>query len=255
MDPFSAAQLEEYTFVKSAHVLSELASTNTYARELASRDKLDLPALVVAVKQTAGRGQQNRTWWSGPGSLTFTLAIENLDRDAPGLVAIAAAIAVCKTISAFAPNIEPQVKWPNDVLVDGKKISGVLIESIALSRSITLVGIGVNTNCSLADAEVELQAIASSLKDLTGSDVDQQQFLIQLVNELNTWIYERQTKGVIGSFMNVSKFNAGDPICVKSSRFGILTGQFVGINAVAELIVSVDGKSLAIASGSIVDPD
>ena len=252
MDPFSAEQLQKSSFVNSVVVRSELASTNCYAKELVQSRNLATPSVVIAITQTAGRGRRDKSWWSGPGSLTFTLVLEKT-KLVDGLVSIAAAIAVSESVRAFVPTLNPLIKWPNDVLVDGKKICGILIEVIAAPSPVALVGIGVNTNCRMNDINQDLGKPVTSLLDETNQPIDQQQFLIELLGQLNKWIIGSRKKGIIDTFMNISQFKSGQPIRVESPQITTIVGQFVGIGMSGELILSVDGKSVPITSGSIID--
>jgi hypothetical protein len=69
---------------------------------------------------------------------------------------------------------------------------------------------------------------------------------------LNSWINQRTAKGIIDTFMSISQFEPGQPICVQTSRFGTVSGKFNGIGTNGELILSVDGKPLVVESGSNV---
>lgn len=252
MSEFDARALERNTFVQTAIVLPETDSTNDYAKRLIGTEAVELPALIVAQRQTAGRGQQNKSWWSGAGSLTFTLMLEHSNCAAGGITAIASAIAVCETVRHFHPSLQPKIKWPNDVLLGDEKIAGILIENVASLQDCSLVGIGVNTNCQLQQSFKDVSKIATSLFDATGHAVEQQQFLLHLTQSLNSWICACETKGIIDTFMSIARFKKGETISMETSRFGRLTGHFVGIGTLGELILLANGKSFSIESGSIV---
>ena len=116
-------------FVCTLREYESLDSTSDTARELVARGGIELPLLVLAHRQTAGRGRGDHSWWSGEGSLTFTIAI---DPAAHGLrpeheprVALAVAVALCRVIEADA-DVSPQIRWPNDVECDDRKLAGIL---------------------------------------------------------------------------------------------------------------------------------
>ena len=251
MSEFDAHALQRDSFVNTVVLLPEIDSTNDYAKRMVGSQAVELPALIVAQQQTAGRGQQEKSWWSGSGSLTFTLVLEQ-SRCAPGgITALASAIAVCQTIGHFHPSLQPNIKWPNDVFLANKKTAGILIENIADVQNFMLVGIGVNTNCQLQRSPEHVRSIATSLFDESGKTVPQQQFLLHLTQRLNLWICDREPKGIIDTFMRIARFKKGETILVESSRFGALAGQFLGIGSLGELILSVNGKSFSVESGSI----
>jgi BirA family transcriptional regulator, biotin operon repressor / biotin---[acetyl-CoA-carboxylase] ligase len=133
--------------------LRETASTNDLARVLAAAGAPH-GTLVTAGHQTAGRGRQGRTWTAPPGQgLLLSLVV----READPLLPLRAGLAVADLAGDGA-----RVKWPNDVLLDGRKVAGVLVESRP-QEGWTVVGIGVNAAIDLADMPAELRATAASL--------------------------------------------------------------------------------------------
>ena len=128
-------------------VFDSLPSTNDFAAKLA-RDSANDGVAVITDMQTAGRGQHGRTWTAAPGSgVLMSLLLfppEQLRR--PAILTAWAAIAVCRTIQKMI-GISARIKWPNDVLVHGKKVCGILIEQ---GRG-TVVGVGLNVSQTAAD--------------------------------------------------------------------------------------------------------
>jgi BirA family transcriptional regulator, biotin operon repressor / biotin---[acetyl-CoA-carboxylase] ligase len=128
-------------------------STNDRARELASGGAPD-GTLVTAAGQTAGRGRQGRSWAGPPGrSLLLSVVLRDFD----GLLSLRAGLAVADVAGEVAV-----VKWPNDVLLDGRKVAGVLVEA-RLQEGWAVVGIGVNVAVDPAQLPEELRAIAGTL--------------------------------------------------------------------------------------------
>jgi BirA family biotin operon repressor/biotin-[acetyl-CoA-carboxylase] ligase len=127
-----------------------IGSTNDRALELAAAGEVALPLLVLAERQTAGRGRGGNHWWTETGALTFSLALE-----APAVrlpphrwpqVALTAGIAVYDALRTQSRGAELRLKWPNDVYLAGRKVCGVLSESVPGWRDRLVVGIGVNVN-------------------------------------------------------------------------------------------------------------
>ena len=142
-------------------------STNAEARRFAERGE-PMPVWLMAARQTAGRGRHGRNWVSDPGNLFVSLL---LDCDAPprtaGQVSFVAALAVVDTLHPLLPDATVQIKWPNDVLVDGRKIAGILLESHAAGAGqvrALIVGIGVN----LASAPPDTAFPATCLAQIIG---------------------------------------------------------------------------------------
>jgi BirA family transcriptional regulator, biotin operon repressor / biotin---[acetyl-CoA-carboxylase] ligase len=133
--------------------LRATTSTNDRARELAQAGALH-GTLVTAAEQTAGRGRQGRTWTAPPGS---ALLLSVILRDPPSLVPLAAALAVAEVAGAGA-----QIKWPNDVLLDDRKVAGILAEGRP-QDGWAVLGIGLNVALRIEDLPPELHDTAGTL--------------------------------------------------------------------------------------------
>ncbi len=115
----------------------KIPSTQTYAQNLIARNGASDHTAVVAAAQSAGRGRYRRTWVSHHGNLYVSFIFHSPVRDAR--ISYAAAVAVAESLISFGANA--RIKWPNDIMVDGRKISGILIEYL---KDFVIVGIGVN---------------------------------------------------------------------------------------------------------------
>lgn len=146
---------------------AEVDSTNREAR-LWAREGAPDGAVVVAARQTAGRGRLRRRWESPEGTgLYYSVIVRpNLPEEAFPCLTFAAAMAVCDACRAFAP--ETVVKWPNDLILYGRKIAGILLEK---EGGAAVIGIGVNARQRREDFPEELREKAGSLEMLTGKPV------------------------------------------------------------------------------------
>ena len=115
----------------------KISSTQDYAHDLIARGDAHNKTIIQALAQSAGRGRYRRTWVSHHGNLYASFIYKTTERD-PKL-SYAVAVAIAETLIALG--MMPEIKWPNDVLIKGKKISGVLIE---YSQSFVIIGIGIN---------------------------------------------------------------------------------------------------------------
>jgi BirA family biotin operon repressor/biotin-[acetyl-CoA-carboxylase] ligase len=139
--------------------LRRTGSTNDHARRLATAGAPH-GTLVTAAEQTAGRGRQGRSWLAPPGS---ALLLSLVLRDPPPLLPLAAAVAVAETAeSVGAPGVAAGIKWPNDVLVDGRKVAGILVEARP-QEGWAVLGIGLNVAVRLEDLPADLRATAGTL--------------------------------------------------------------------------------------------
>ncbi len=149
----------------------EIDSTNTYA--LAQGQIGDV---IVADRQTLGRGRLGRSWFSEPGlGLWFTAV---LDDPTEGLT-FAAALAVREAVAA---RCALKIKWPNDLLCDGKKVCGILVES---RGGTTALGVGLNVHHRREDFPEELQEKAGSLSSVAGGEWDRAALLRDVLNALD----------------------------------------------------------------------
>lgn len=126
-----------------------LRSTQEYVMDLA--DTLQDGTVVVATTQTAGKGRMGHQWISPPGSLTFSILLRPaLDLDAAHVIMAAAALSLNHTISHHAMR-KSTIKWPNDILIDGRKVAGIITDiSIQNSLQWVVIGAGVNVLCDAA---------------------------------------------------------------------------------------------------------
>lgn len=142
--------------------LDSVNSTNEYIKNLDGTD-----IIVCAKRQTGGKGTKGRSFSSFEGGLYISLLRrpEKFKADKAFKIMINASVAVCETLKSFGVN--PVIKWANDVLINGKKICGTLIENTVSSNLITcyIVGMGININNALP---AEIEDIATSLKKETG---------------------------------------------------------------------------------------
>lgn len=182
------SRIESTGLVAQVEHHAEIASTNDRAVALAGRDDVPLPLLVIAERQTAGRGRGANRWWSAAGALTFSLLVETSDAAlAPEKwpqFSLTAGLAICEALARHAPHHLWGLKWPNDVFVDERKICGILIEAPSAARRRLVIGIGINVNNSFASAPEELQQRATALCDVLGRELSATEVLLDVLRAL-----------------------------------------------------------------------
>lgn len=146
-----------------------LTSTNEVAAREAQQGAAE-GTIVVADEQTAGRGRLERVWLSPKGSLAMSVILYPGLSLLPSLIMLAS-LSVVHGIES-ATGLRAEIKWPNDVLINGKKVCGILIESDVQGNRVnhSVIGIGINVNLKLAGFP-EISSIATSLSDELGRDV------------------------------------------------------------------------------------
>lgn len=160
----------------------ELSSTNDYARYITRQSEVESGTVIRTDCQTAGRGQLGAVWESAPGkNLTLTIILHPnwLRAEAQVGLSQAVALAVAASIQAFVPEMDVSIKWPNDLLVQRRKVGGILIENTISGQFLaqSLIGIGVNVN------QVHFSSAlpnAASLSSLAGRQIDLDAFQAHL---------------------------------------------------------------------------
>jgi len=161
-------------------------STNDEARRLAAAGEAG-PLWIVAREQSKGRGRRGRVWVSQQGNLFATLLTRG-SRPASGQLAFVAGLAAGEAIAQLAPTIPVVLKWPNDVLLGGKKVCGILLEGFGEALAI---GIGVNLAHYPADAEFP----ATSVKETTGRAPNSDDALTLLAGTMAAWYEVWRARG------------------------------------------------------------
>lgn len=156
-----------------------LPSTNSHAAALAHAGASE-GTLVTTDDQTAGRGRIGRPWKALPGQM-LALSLVLRPTFPPHFLVMAAALAVAETIEQFA-GPRAGIKWPNDVLVDERKVCGILIE---VSEDVAILGIGLNVNGSFA-RDPDLAARATTLEQATGHPLSRETLLAELLRRLDS---------------------------------------------------------------------
>ncbi len=206
-------------------------STNARARELASRGAPH-GTIVTARAQSAGRGRQGRTWVGPPGR---ALLCSVLLRDPPRLLPLVAGVAVADVAGPRA-----RVKWPNDVLLDGRKVAGILVEGRPQERWMVL-GIGLNVAVRESDLPAELRATAGTL----GLEPDEVEPTLQrLLASLQGWIGAEP--GVV-----LERFRERDALLDRPLRWADGHGTGAGIDDDGRLVVRTGGGRVALEAGEV----
>lgn len=161
---------------------SSLPSTMLAAREEARSGAVE-GTVILADEQSAGRGRRERTWLSPKGGVALSVILRPRLPELPSLIMVAS-LAVVHSIAATT-GLAPQIKWPNDVLIDGRKVCGILIENELRGERVerAVIGIGINVNMRMADFP-EIEPIATSLSDELGRTLSRLELVRRLLVEL-----------------------------------------------------------------------
>jgi len=204
-------------------------STNRVAMELGNADEPE-GTVVLAEEQTTGRGRAGRKWHSERGTgLYFTVLLRpRLSPAQAPLLTMLAGISAHAAIQAQT-GLAPELKWPNDLLLNGKKIGGILTEMYAEPSAVRFVIVGVGINVNQEKFPAELSSIATSLKRESGRITYRLELLLRLLTQMETDYNRFLREGggfVVERFQNLSTFAQGRRVRVDTG-----TESYVGITA------------------------
>ncbi len=231
----------------------EVESTNDEIKRLAEKGYHE-GTLVIAEKQTMGKGRLGRSWISPPTGLWFSILLRPPipPRDAPKLSLLAAAAlqeTLCKEF-----HIQTKIKWPNDLLVNGKKICGILTEMKGeMDRvSYVVMGVGINVNQEVNDFSGELLNTGTSLRIIKGKEIDRVVLLRKYLETLEGFYLDYLENG----------FDRTREACVKNSHTlgntitifsgdQKFTGKAVNLGMDGALILNIENKEVSFYGGEI----
>ncbi|MDX1585267.1 MAG: biotin--[acetyl-CoA-carboxylase] ligase [Balneolaceae bacterium] len=222
----------------------ELDSTNSYMKKLPG-DKIDHGLLCLADSQTEGRGQYNKSWDAAPGkNLTFTLAFKPGESSRFHIVTLVCAKAIIDEIKNRY-GLKPYIKWPNDIIVEEKKIAGLLTESTFCGNKVDRLLVGIGLNVNQEEFPSRLKDIAASLKLLTGQMISREELLASLLSRME-YGYGRWHKRDSSLLKEINKNIEGYGRWVTLSINGVEReepGKLLGINEKGQMtIINPEGE-------------
>lgn len=241
---------------KRVHYFAEIDSTNLWAQRRAAQGGEE-GEMVIAETQTQGKGRLGRRWVSPPGLnlyLSVILRPQFPPVHAPQIT-LMSAVAVAETVRSFIP-FAPQIKWPNDILVQGKKLAGILTESSCDPERIhfVILGIGVNLNFPRDLMPESIRDRSTSILDLTGKPVDRMSFARRLIQDLDRCYGDLEEEGFPSMARRWEGFFylRGRRVRVESMDHAVL-GRAMGIDRDGALIIEGEGGALQrIVAGDVV---
>jgi BirA family biotin operon repressor/biotin-[acetyl-CoA-carboxylase] ligase len=178
------------------HHFEVISSTNDHARDLAEQGAAH-GEVVVAESQTGGRGRRGRPWVSPPGRNVYLSVVLRPDLPPARVteLTLLTSVAICDALRQA--NVPAEIKWPNDVLVGGRKIAGILTELASEPERVhwVVVGIGVNVNATEADFPEELRPIATSVRIERGEPAPRALFVAACLTALEAWLDRHAEEG------------------------------------------------------------
>ena len=244
--------LHETEFVSEIQIFSELDSTNRYLKELA-KDGAKEGTVIIANKQSAGRGRLGRSFFSpeGTGIYMSILLRPNMELQKSVRITSMAAVAVARAIEKVS-GIETKIKWVNDIFLNGKKVCGILTESGIHTTTGTLeyavLGIGINVgNIQFPE---ELKEIATSICNECNHTVQREKLIAEILKELEAWY----SSLFDGSFLKESRKRSmllGKDILVVGSGEKDYKAKALDLDDMGHLWIEKEGKKAMLHCGEV----
>ncbi|ABK43985.1 biotin--acetyl-CoA-carboxylase ligase [Magnetococcus marinus MC-1] len=214
---------------KQAYFFAETDSTNARASQLA-RDGAPEGTLCCADAQSGGRGRMQRVWVSPAGeNLYFSVVLKPaIAPNDAAQITLLAGLALAQTLRDDLHIEDLYLKWPNDILIGGRKVAGILTEMMAEPERVRyiVVGVGVNVNGRVGDMPADLQCIATTLRESSGRSFDRSQLLARFLDRLGYW-YRQFLQGGFA------------PLRESWLQYGDIQGRRVRVNFYAESFTGV----------------
>jgi BirA family biotin operon repressor/biotin-[acetyl-CoA-carboxylase] ligase len=234
------------------HWFTRLRSTNDHAAVLRRRGDLFAPAVVLAGRQTAGRGRGENVWWTAPGCLTVTLALPIDEQIAPHQIPLIAGLAVRNAAAELTGDQQILLKWPNDILHRDRKLGGLLCERI---QKADLVGIGLNVNVDVSAAPLAVRSRMTTLAAVARLPIDQTEALLRIVSHLRDMLQRAANRPFAELLHEYDSHHAliGRQISVSNTpEAAVLSGKCQGLDSNGRLLLSDGRKVHRILSGQVM---
>ncbi len=230
-----------------------IGSTNNEALAWATSGAKDL-SLVIADEQTAGRGRLDRKWFTPKGTaLAFSLILRPTTGEKPHLTRIVGLAALAVADALRRRGLDTQIKWPNDVLLNGCKVAGILIESVWSGDEVDclVIGTGINVfNQAVPSADL-LQFPATSLEKSLGPFIEREKLLQDILAGIIALRPHIGSEAFLASWEKALAFR-GEQVQVEEGKGTSVTGKLLGLEPDGSLRLSnVDGKSVTVRFGDV----
>lgn len=248
-------KLNSKSIGREIHYFEKLDSTNSKAKELAIKGAVE-GTCIIASSQHDGKGRYGRTWSSPKSGIWLSVILSpDIEPERAPLLTILAGIAVARTIRELC-DLEATIKWPNDVLIDQKKVCGILTEAICIGDEVRhmILGIGINANFDISELPEDVQNSATTLKNELGHVVSNDEFISNLLQNLDKCykkLKQRKFRELLEEWRRLST-TLGREVKIRDGEEEI-QGLALEIDEFGALIVrDRNGKSQRIINGDCI---
>lgn len=241
---------------KNLYVYHEVNSTNTVAKFL-STNGAENGSVVISEKQTAARGRSGKAWESPLGGVWLSIILTpNVDHSKLPLITLATGVAVANTLERIGVK-NPEIKWPNDIMINGKKVCGILTEAVAKFNTIEniIIGVGIDANLNLDEFPEELKEGTTTLEKELGRKGNENLLITIFLEEFEKIC----DQFIAGGYEDILKewrkrsYTIGKIVEVREPFNKYYDGYVVGIGKEGALVVEkIDGTLEKVISGECI---
>ena len=241
---------------KNLYIYNEVKSTNTVARFLSSNN-VENGTVVISEKQTAAKGRSGKSWESPLGGIWLSVILRpHVDHSRIPLITLATGVAVAKSLEKVGIE-NPEIKWPNDIMINGKKVCGILTEAIAKFNTIetVIVGVGIDANLNLDEFPEDLKDGTTTVEKELGQKRNENELIKIFFEEFEKIINifnEKEYEQILKEWRKYS-YTIGKIVEVREPYNKYYDGYVVGIGKEGALIVEkIDGTLEKVISGECI---
>lgn len=243
--------LETEEIGRELYLFRSVKSTNTVAKFLSQN--VSNGTVILSETQTGGRGRTGKKYQSPKGGIWLSIILKpDIAPSKAPLLTLATAVAVARTLDHF--NIESEIKWPNDILINEKKVCGILTESIAKFNNLesVIVGVGINSEININEFPEEIRDYSIALSDVVEDDINPEKGIAYFFKEIE-FIYNKFLEGDINFiFDEWRKYNhtIGKYVEIRQPLGKVISGYAVGIDREGGLVIEkADDSLVKVVSG------
>lgn len=247
---YKLQELREHLRPFRLHWFPRLRSTNDHAANLRKRGELFAPAIVLSGRQTAGRGRAGNTWWSGAGCLTVTFAMAIEEHLSVHQLPLVAGLAARNAAAELTSNAEIALKWPNDLVYNGRKLAGLLCERI---HRVDLIGLGMNINVNPNAAPPPLRRRITSLAAIAGRTFGMNDALTVIARHLRQMLSRRNQQPFGAILQEYDQHHAliGKQVKVLGANGECTAGECQGLDDMGRLVLRQGRQTHRVVTGHV----
>ncbi len=241
---------------KNLYVYHEVSSTNTVAKFL-SQNGAENGSVVISEKQSGARGRSGKSWESPLGGVWLSIILTpNVDHSKIPLITLATGVAVAKTLEKIGIE-NSEIKWPNDILINGKKVCGILTEAVTNFNTIenVIIGVGIDANLNIEDFPEELQSGTTTLENELGRKGDENLLIKIFLEEFEkiSELFNHEGYEKILKEWRKRSYTIGKIVEVRKPFNKYYDAYVLGISKEGALVVEkIDGSLEKVISGECI---